>query len=313
MNPIPDRADSGTKTDQWNSRLYDCVNLWQPSEEEEFNVEINNNRNNYSENNTEDYIAVDEDECSVASFDDDKVSSLLSNALAHVYVYLDLGSASASTSWKQRLSKVIPDETCCATRVCEDGLGSGRKATYITEEDWEELRQHLEAASDFCAFHRRALFTERLLSVVTTLEWGDHWAGTVQAAAEKLVRVNGGWNSLPLSNAIAGTENPGGDKAANRGFRGGAAFIQPEDAHLVLLGMSPGDLLDRLRNDVLPLSCHRYEVCRANLRRTEQNFRLGMSSTKRKKQCQPSIGELESYWMNWLHPHTIFPSISFRG
>ncbi|VEU42230.1 unnamed protein product [Pseudo-nitzschia multistriata] len=270
MNPIPERSDLQTKTDQWNSRLYDCVRLTNQSDEQEFSIEIS--------------TSIDDDGSSCSTFDDDKLSSLLSNALAHLYGYLGFGSSPLleRDSWKDKLDRVIPDEECCASIVCQEGFGSRSSPVCLDEEDWQELEEHLRAGSDFCAFHRRALFIERLLTIVAKKKWGDHWNDTVHSAAKKLAR-------LACSNAI-----------------------QPEDLHLILLGIPVNGLLDRLQQDILPLSRKRYEIVRANLRKTEKNFRLGFSSTKRKKMYQPRIGELEMNWTEWLHPDTKFPSISLR-
>jgi hypothetical protein len=331
MNPIPERSDCDTKTNQWNSRLYDCVNLFDLPDEVEFNTEINNEGNGETDADVDAdadvYIATDEDDRSVVTFDDDKLSSLLSNALAHLYAYLDLRSAS-SVSWKDLLQKVIPDDTCCATTVCLDGLGSARKPVFFTDDDWQEVREHLEEASDFCAFHRRALFIERLLSIVEKLDWVDYWTHTVQKAAQKLVRLQGNNSdsntninintASPLGKIISKDDNPDreGNVTSSSGSDDSIALgrvIQPEDEHLIVLGMPLKELLERLRTQILPKSCHRYEICRTNLRRTEKNFRLGFSTTKRKKNCRPDIVELEAYWKDRLHPDTIFPSVSFRG
>jgi len=333
MNPIPERSDCDTKTNQWNSRLFDCVNLFEIPDEVELNTEINDEGNGETDADvdadTDVYMATDDDDCSGVTFDDDKLSSLLSNALAHLYAYLDLRSSSTSASivsWKDLLQKVIPDESCCATTVCLDGLGSARNPVFLTDEDWQEVREHLEEASDFCAFHRRALFIERLLSIVEKIDWVDYWTHTVQKAAENLVRLKGnnsGTNTITntassLGEIISKEDNPDreGDVSSSFGSDDSIALgrvIQPEDEHLIVLGMPLNELLERLRTQILPKSCHRYEVCRANLRRTEKNFRLGRSTTKRKKNCQPDILELEAYWKDRLHPDTIFPSISFRG
>jgi hypothetical protein len=329
MNPIPERSDCDTKTNQWNSRLFDCVNLFEIPDEVEFNTEINDEGNGEADADTDVYMASDDDECSGVTFDDDKLSSLLSNALAHLYAYLDLRSSSisaSSVSWKDLLQKVIPGETCCVTTVCLDGLGSARNPVFLADEDWQEVRENLEEASDFCAFHRRVLFIERLLSIVEKLDWVDYWTHTVQKAAEKLVRLKGDIigtstnidTASPLGKIISKEDNPDREDDTSSSFGSDDSIalgrvIQPEDEHLIVLGMPLKELLERLRTQILPKSCHRYEVCRANLRRTEKNFRLGRSTTKRKKNCQPNILELEDYWKDRLHPDTIFPSISFRG
>jgi hypothetical protein len=330
LNPIPGRADFETKTDQWSSRLYDYVIL---KEDDSSGGGDGGNING------------DDDDSSIETIDEDNLSSLLSNALGHVYMYLGyLGidstittptSAAAMFSWKDRLLQVLPDESCCDTPVCREGLGSGRHPTYITEDDWEDVEHHLTMASDFCAFHRRALFIESLLSIVTKMNWDDHWSNTVQAAAKKLVRLdknsiiknnsnNNNNNSSSSNNDIVNEDDDGNDIDMDQisddimvvnggGDDSNNIIIQPEDEHLVLLGMSIDDLLYRLRTEILPISRERYEVCYNNLRTTETNFRLGLSNTKRKKKCQPQINKLEDYWNESLHPGTIFPSISFRG
>eukprot|EP00536_Pseudo-nitzschia_multiseries_P001449 jgi/Psemu1/63152/estExt_Genemark1.C_180165 len=286
MNPIPDRSDLETKTDQWNSRLYDFVHLTEPSVLEEFNIEVNRSYDD-DDNADDDQDGMDDDvscSSSIVTFEEDKLSSLLSNALAHLYVYLDLGSMESletNQSWKEHVRNKIPGEECCDTVVCNEGLGSVRRPILMDEEDWQELEQHLREGSDFCAFYRRALFLERLLTIVTKKNWTDHWNATVRSAAQKLLRLRHG-------------------------------IIQPEDAHLAVLGIPLGDILDRLKSDVLPLTRNRYEVVRANLRRTEKDFRLGCKDTKQKKRCQPRIGIVEEQWKDWWHPGTIFPSVWFR-
>jgi len=319
MNPVPERSDLDTKTNRWNTRLYDCVRISEVPHDKEFNINVNHDENSFNENSNDRFILTDEIDSCGETFDDDKISSLLSNALAHIYGYLDLGSTDLSTlhaTWKDRLLKVIPDEMCCATSLCLDGLGSARKPVCIEEEDWQALREHIGQASDFCAFHRRALFLERLLSVVEKIDWVDHWKTTVQEAAEKLVRMNdscGNYSSL-LNTTTSNEEAI--DSNVNSNLDSQAALgkaILPEDKHLILLGVPFEELLRRLRTEILPMSSQRYEVCRANLRRTEKNFRLGLSMTKRKKLWMKEIGELESYWEDWLHPDTIFPSLSYIG
>jgi hypothetical protein len=327
LNPIPGRADEDTKTDQWSSRLYDHIIL----------TEEDSSGGGDGDGN----INSDDDDISIRTLDEDNLSSLLSNALQHVYKYVGIDSTTTTTttgaamlSWKDRLLQVLPDESCCDTPVCREGLGSGRHPTYITEDNWEDVEQHLTVASDFCAFHRRALFLESLLSIVTKMNWDDHWSNTVQAAAKKLVRLdknciiknngnNNNNNSSNINSGIVNEDDDGNDidmdqvSDDNMVVEGdddsNNIIIQPEDEHLVLLGMSINDLLYRLRTEILPISRERYGVCYNNLRATEKNFRLGLSNTKRKKKCEPQIQKLEDYWNEDLHPGTIFPSISFRG
>ena len=326
LNPIPGRADEETKTDQWNSRLYTHITL----------TEEDSSGGGDGDGN----ISSDDDDISIRTLDEDNLSSLLSNALQHVHTYLGIDSTTTTTtgaamlSWKDRLLQVLPDESCCDTPVCREGLGSGRHPTYITEDNWEDVQQHLTMASDFCAFHRRALFIESLLSIVSKMNWDDHWSNTVQAAAKKLVRLdknsiiknnsnNNNNTSSNINSGIVNEDDDGNDidmdevsddiMVVKGDDDSDNIIIQPGDEHLVLLGMSIDDLLYRLRTEILPISRERYGVCYNNLRATEKNFRLGLSNTKRKKKCEPQIQKLEDYWNVDLHPGTIFPSISFRG
>lgn len=290
LNEQPERIDADTKTDQWKTRLCDYVTVTELEEDLELkNVTINEYNNIYDENNADRSVPIDEDDCTGEENEIEKdfpnIASLMSNVLSYIYYYLKLDADESALSeqclsWKDRLQRVIPDETCCATTVCREGFGTQRKPVYLTEEDWQDLREELEAGSYFVGFHRRALFAERLFSVMEALDMTDQWEKTVQATAQKLLNMKGA--------------------------------IQPEDEHLVLLAMSPRELLIRLRTEILPLSCDLYQVCRANMRKTAKNFRLGWKSTSNKKKFQPDVGNLESYWLNYLYPGTIFESISYH-
>ncbi len=289
LNDQPERIDSDTKSDQWKTRLSDYVIVKEVDEEHEtMNIGINKYENIYDENNADRSVPIEEDSCTGEKHELEKpspnIASLMSNALSYIYSYLQLGSDESATcekclSWKDRLLKVIPDESCCATIVCREGFGTKRKPVYLVEEDWQDLRDELEKASYFAAFHKGALFVERLLSVLETLGLTDHWEETVQASARKLLKMKGA--------------------------------ILPDDEHLVLLAMSPRELLIRLRTEILPTTWDRYQICRANMRKTAKNFRLGFGSTPKKKKCQPQVGNLESYWLNNLYPSTLFESISY--
>ena len=309
LNPIPGRADFETKTDQWSSRLFDYVKL---TETEESYTTFEDD----DDHDDDGGMSCATDDSSVETLDDDNVSSLLSNALGHVYMYLNLESWGA-LSWKERLLRVLPDPSCCATVVCREGIGTNKKPTYLTEKDWMEVEEQLTIASDFCAFHRRAVFVERLLSVIVKLDWKDRWSDTVQSAAHKLVRLNLNKISTGTRNDSDTIHSNGNHSNTTAGiydaFGNSSIIIQPEDLHLLLLGMPMQDLLDRLRTDVIPLSRARYEICHPNLRATEGNFRLGLRNTKMKQKYLPRIKDLEETWSEWLHPGTNFPSISYTG
>ena len=290
LNEQPERIDADTKTDQWKTRLSDYVTVTELEEDLELkNITINEYSNIYNENNADRSIPIEEDDCTgeenEAEKDFPNIASLMSNVLSYIYYYLKLDADESALSeqclsWKDRLQRVIPDETCCATTVCREGFGTQRKPVYLTEEDWQDLREELEAGSYFVGFHKRALFAERLFSLLEALDMTDQWEKTVQATAQKLLYMKGA--------------------------------IQPEDEHLVLLAMSPRELLVRLRTEILPMTCDLYQVCRANMRKTAKNFRLGWKNTANKRKFQPDVGNLESYWLNYLYPGTIFESISYN-
>ncbi len=289
LNEQPERVDADTKTDQWKTRLCDYVTVMELEEDLELkNVTINEYSNIYDEHNADRSIPIEEDDCTGEENEVEKdfpnIASLMSNVLSYIYYYLKLDADDSALSeqclsWKDRLQRVSPDETCCATTVCREGFGTKRKPVYLTEEDWQDLREELEAGSYFVGFHRRALFAERLFSVLEALDMTDQWEKTVQATAQKLLNMKGA--------------------------------IQSEDEHLVLLAMSPRELLVRLRTEILPMTCDLYQICRANMRKTGKNFRLGWKNTANKKKFQPDVGNLESYWLNYLYPGTIFESISY--
>ena len=324
MNEFSERADSDTKTDQWKTRLIDCVNVTNIMDEKEFNIKPNKSITIYDESEPGRSISIEDDACSGEIEEDPNLSSMLSNALSHIYSYLNLGADQSALSeqfmsWKDRLLQEMPDENCCATTVCQDGFGTGRKPAYITEDDWQDIHEQLEAACYFCSFHRRALFIERLFSILELIGWTDQWTHTVQATARNLVKMKASINNsnnyaVSLGKPFSNLGNSDGDIKSNLGSIDSVAFgraIQVEDEHLVLLGMPPNELVVRLRTEILPITCRRYEVCRANLRKMEKKFRLGKSNTAMKKKFLPNIGTLEAYWKEFLYEDTFFPSISF--
>ena len=321
MNENNERVDFFTKTDRWKMRLSDYVHLTDVPQNEENNTKANAPITTYDARLPERSVSINKDKCSGEDADEGSLSFLISNALTHIYGYLKFGAnksclSEEGISWTDRLLTVMPDETCCATSVCQDGFGTAKKTVYLTDDDWQDLRGQIEAASYFCAFHRRALFVERLLSLVEHLDMTDYWTNTVQVAAQNLVKVKDSMNAsnsyaISLDKPMSELGNANGvDKSTSGVVDSVMTAIQSEDEHLVLLAMSPKEFLIRLRTEILPLTCHRYEICRANLRKTEKKFRLGGTNTPAKKKFMPDIAALESYWEHSLYKDTLFPSIS---
>jgi len=104
--------------------------------------------------------------------------------------------------------------------------------------------------SEFCAFYRRALFVEQLLLIILQMNWNEYWAGTIQAAAQKLVRLKN--NNSSINNIQRGTTS--NNNSNNNDDDSATVIIQPEDEHLVLLGMPIQNLLHHLQTEILPLT-----------------------------------------------------------
>jgi hypothetical protein len=278
LNPVPCRANKQTKTQRWNSRISQFVELKDGDSNEFYALEGDSEESSSSSLST--------------AVEDGALSSLLSDSLSHLYDYL--GSVNptsriepSSSSWKERLIKKLPDESCCASEICHRGLGTGRRpAPQLSDEEWQQVGYELQVVSDFCAFYHRVIFLQQLLTIIIepSYNWLDHWKDTVETTAKRLL-------NLPSSSTVV---------------------VQDEDAHLLLLGIPLIELLRRLQDDIIPIASARYEVCKLNLQTTIRAFRLGKSNTKHKKLFQPQVGELEDYWKHYLQPGTVFPSVEVK-
>ena len=280
LNPVPCRANQQTKTQRWNSRISELVELTDGDSIGFYALEGGES------------TGTEESSSSLSTaVEDGALSSLLSDSLSHLYDYLggiDLSSASSS-SWKEQLIKVLPDESCCASEICHRGLGTGRKpASQLSDEEWQQVGHELQTVCDFCAFYHRVIFLEQLLTIIieSSNNWLDHWKDTVETTAKHLVNLSSSSSSTVV--------------------------VQEEDVHLVLLGIPLTELLRHIQEDIIPIASSRYELCKFNLQTTINAFRLGKPNTKHKKLYQPQIGELEDYWKQYLQPGTVFPSVKVK-
>ncbi|KAL3912176.1 MAG: hypothetical protein SGILL_006987, partial [Bacillariaceae sp.] len=297
MNPIPCRAEMKNKTQRWQDRFVDIVDLAEISSSAFL---LPNGASTKSSN----------EEMSVA-IEDGSLSSILSDALSHIYDYLGgiplSGSPGITKSelWRQRLLEVLPTETCCASDRCRMGIGTGRKpAPPLSDQEWKVVGDELQVASDFFAFYHRVLFLEQLVEILLQAgDWASHWEDTVQSAAQHLV---------VLHQSVQESLSSSSSSALNADAMDGSSLlplIQQEDAHLVLLGLPLTELLQRIQDDILPLAKERYKILRKNYQTTVAAFKLGKANTQHKKKYQPQVGELEEYW-NDLFEGTVFPSIA---
>ncbi|KAG7348747.1 hypothetical protein IV203_011344 [Nitzschia inconspicua] len=291
LNPVPVRANAKDKTERWTSRIAEIVTLVEKTEKN-FLGEISS----ISDNDADSAV-------SSTAVEDGSLSSLLSDALSHVYDYLGgipfengrvetIGLVSASREvWRERLLLVMPTDKCLSSEVCSRGIGTGRSgAPFLSDQQWKQVGEELQVASDFVAFYHRVVFIEQLLSILLRAgDWASHWEETVQTVARGLIDLES--KQLPRSNDC------------------GSAILQQEDAHLVLLGIPLRELLCRIQVGLMPLASERYHLVRSNLQKTVAAFRFGKSNTKHKKLYQPRLGELEDYWNELLHG-IVFPSVA---
>lgn len=296
MNPIPCRAEKKNKTQRWQDRFVDIVDL--------------------TENSSSAFLLPDgastklkEEEMS-AAIEDGSLSSILSDALSHIYEYLggiplcdDNVNTSKSELWRRRLLEVLPTEACCASELCHMGIGTGRKpARPLSDQEWKQIADELQVASDFFAFYHRVLFLEQLVEILLQAgDWATHWEATVQLAAQHLVVLH-----QLVQESSSTLKNDDADDSSL------LPLIQQEDAHLVLLGLPLTELLQRIQDDILPLCKERYDNLRKCYQTTVAAFKLGKSNTQHKKKYQPQVGELEEYW-NDLFAGTVFPSVAMAA
>jgi hypothetical protein len=306
LNPVPGRAVATGKTERWNTRIAELVILIE-----------NTNSAFLGEASSPGSESDDESAASSTAVDDGSLSSLLSDALSHIYDYLggiplnyaSDGShglvAASGEVWRQRLLQVLPDASCLSSDRCSLGIGTGRSpALPLTDLEWKQVGDELQVASDFVAFFHRVVFLEQLVTILLgASDWASHWENTVQVSAHRLIELQ--------KSTIGGTIGfvAKSESSLDTSDMTMSQVLQQEDAHMVLLGIPLKELLSRIQNDLLPLASTRYDEIKASMQKTVAAFRLGKSNTKHKKQYQPQVGELEEYW-NDLLEGIVFPSIA---
>jgi hypothetical protein len=138
------------------------------------------------------------------------------------------------------------------------------------------------------------VFIDQLLSIVAELKLDKQWSKTVQRAARPLTDLSVRDSVLQAS---------------------GMTILQPEDAHLALLGWDL-ELLRKSLQDVLliPL-CDEIEVVQKNLLSSASAFRLGGGKKKSKhfNAHLPHIGVLEEHWLDHLEPSLAFCTIRLKS
>jgi hypothetical protein len=307
LNPVPVRAKVKDETDRWTIRIADIVTLIK-IKDRSFLGEASLTTNSVI------YF-----KASSTAVDNESISSLLSDALSHIYDYLGgipinideydhhhpvrLVAASADI-WQQRLLQMLPDVACLSSELCTRGLGSGRQpAPPLSDNEWRHVGKQLKMASDFMAFFHRVLFSEQLVSIlVKDDDWAAHWENTVQKSALRMIDLQK--TTIVESKTWSAVDST----LDERDQLTSQQILQQEDSHLILLGMPLTEMLARLQ-ELVHLSSDRYGVIKLNLQKTVTAFRFGTSNTKHKKQYQPQLGELEEFW-NELFKGVVFPTMA---
>ena len=232
--------------------------------------------------------------------DEDPTSSLVSNALSHIYQYLGANPY----EWQKRLSDHLAAfsssnttssfSDLCTSEVCQTGVGKGRKpAQPLTDAEWSHVEESFESAASLVACYNRALFIHQLLSIVSDVKLSGHWAKTVQSAARHLTDL-----SVRDSELLASK----------------MSILQSEDAHLSLLGWD-SEVLQKSLQDVLiaPLSDEIAQI-QKNLISSASAFRLGgKKKSKHFIAHLPKVGELEENWVDHLEPSLAFCTVTLRS
>jgi len=232
--------------------------------------------------------------------DEDPTSSLVSNALSHIYQYLGANPS----EWQKRLSdhlaafsssdKNSSFSDVCNSEICQTGVGKGRKpAQPLSDAEWSHVEESFESASSLVACYNRAVFIHQLLSIVSDLKLKNHWAKTVQSASRHLTDLSARDSDLLASDM---------------------AILQPEDAHLSLLGWDV-EVLQKSLQDVLiePLSDEIGQI-EKNLVSSASAFRLGgKKKSKHFTAHLPKVGELEEHWVEHLEPSLAFCTMTLRS
>jgi hypothetical protein len=318
LNPVPVRATQRDKSKSWNTRIIEMVNI--TMKDKSVSDDANNNNNNSDDESSSSFVVYDDDvQAAICSaVDDGSLSSLLSDSLSHLYDYLRNGAADSRINvpsqghWKKYMKKVVPTKFCDSD-LCKMGIGNNTQRKQhschsFTESEWNQIHEEIQHASDFLAFYHRLVFLEQLLTIVVNTIQQQQWIGTVFSAAHHLLRLDDSYLFYVSYDSTKSLH------AATPFSRSQNLIVQPEDAHLALLGMPLSELLDCIRKEVVPLASSRHVECRRNLHRTILAFRLDGNSdnNKFKKKYQPFIGMLEDHWKQVLKPGLAFPTVTLK-
>jgi hypothetical protein len=238
LNPVPDRAPETNAKTQWKCRVSEIVLLEQPADGSK--------------------VAVDD--CSL--------SSLVSDALSHVYNYF----GADPNLWQTKLT--MPS-TFCQSERCLRGIG--KWGLTFTEEDWHIIGCQLEVATGYLAAVNGAQFLHQLLSIIASQRhhYLSSWTKTVQEWAFLLNHCQ--------------------------------SSLQSQDAHLILLGLSPQVLLQNLQ-DLIQRE-DRKAACLSGLRGLANRFGFGSKhKVARKRSYQPHLGHLEHFWEQAMET-VVFPTV----
>lgn len=238
LNPVPDRAPP-TRS-EWNSRVSEIVSL-----------------------------ELQQGESTVA-IDDGSLSSLVSDALSHIYDYF----GDDPNGWRQILD-ATPSEFC-QSEICHRGVaGKQNKMLQLSANAWKTIGQEIELATGFLAAMNGAQFLKDLLTIIIFSRRAQAWQHSITASASILQKCR--------------------------------SSLQREDAHFCLLSLGPKQLLKFL--EILVEDYRRQEDCQNQLRDLEKRFWFGLKARNVRRKHEPHLGYLEDYYLQAMASANKFPSV----
>ena len=242
LNPVPDRAPDRDAQTAWNCRVSGIVHL---------------------DSSTHGY-----------AIEDGSLSSLVSNALSHVFDYF----GPEASNWQERVAAA--PSNFCKTEICLRGIRQNGRNNKIntnnklTREDWRHVGVQVEMATRYLAALNGADFLYDLFSIIMSENLHrSSWENTVQEAAMSLTTCQ--------------------------------ASLQNEDAHFLLLAIPPKQLLGYLER----IKTLEKQPCQEGLQALSKNFLLGTKKSKTKQKYQPYIEDLERFWEKAMGS-TVFPIVT---
>jgi hypothetical protein len=207
--------------------------------------------------------------------DDGSLSSLVSDAASHVYHYF----GGDWTQWKTKLD--LTPKAFCQSELCQRGIASsGATLRKISLDGWNHAESEVDVATGFLAAVNGAKFLYELLTIVVEhAPYVHSWKKSITESAKQLAYCEGS--------------------------------LQSQDAHLILLSLTPSTLLYQLPAII---DWSRKSACQEGLKLLERKFLFGRSdakTTRRKRAYQPRVGQLEMIWEQAM-ANSIFPIVSLR-